>query len=117
MQGDIQWASMEITKSQAAAQPLHSKWDYGGRVSFYFNKAFDLVWNGLEGHVYTSIYQHPQWDIWISGHSLGGAMATLAAFFLVHSKFVGPDSVKLITFGQPRVGDKEFADAFDDEVL
>ncbi|RCN51599.1 triacylglycerol lipase [Ancylostoma caninum] len=95
-----------------------SKWDYGGRVSFYFDKTFSLVWKGIEDHVYNSINEHPKWDIWISGHSLGGALATLAASFLVQSKYIDdPNKVKLVTFGQPRVGDKEFAEAFDDQDL
>ncbi|EPB80277.1 triacylglycerol lipase [Ancylostoma ceylanicum] len=93
-----------------------SRWDYGGHISLYFHRAFHMIWQGLEGRVYTYIYEHPDWDIWIGGHSLGGALATLAAFFLVHSRLVQPDAVKLMTFGQPRVGDKAFADAFDDEV-
>ncbi|EYC21380.1 hypothetical protein Y032_0019g3787 [Ancylostoma ceylanicum] len=93
-----------------------SKWDYGGHISLYFNKTFHTIWQGLEHRVYMYIYEHPDWDIWIGGHSLGGALATLATFFLVHSKLVQPDAVKLMTFGQPRVGDKAFADAFDNEV-
>ncbi|RCN51594.1 triacylglycerol lipase [Ancylostoma caninum] len=50
----------------------------------------------------------------ISGHSVGGALATLAAAFLVQSGYIeDPKKVKLVTFGQPRVGDKEFAENFD----
>ncbi|KIH54336.1 triacylglycerol lipase [Ancylostoma duodenale] len=56
-------------------------------------------------------------DVTISGHSLGGALATLAASHLVKLKVLeNPDKVKLVTFGQPRVGNKEFADAVDEEV-
>ncbi|RCN51601.1 triacylglycerol lipase [Ancylostoma caninum] len=62
--------------------------------------------------------EHPDWDIWISGHSLGGALATLAASYLVKSRRVAEsNTVKLVTFGQPRVGDKEFANSFDEEVF
>ncbi|RCN51598.1 triacylglycerol lipase [Ancylostoma caninum] len=91
-----------------------SKWDYGGHVSHYFHRAFQLIWDGLEIGVYHYMRQHPDWDVWISGHSLGGALATLASFFLVHQKLVEPDKLKLITFGEPRIGDKEFAEAFND---
>ncbi|RCN51597.1 triacylglycerol lipase [Ancylostoma caninum] len=91
-----------------------SKWEYGGQVSYYFNKAFHEVWSGLEGHLYNYVNEHPDWDIWISGHSVGGALATLAAAFLVQSKYIeDPKKVKLVTFGQPMVGDKQFADNFD----
>ena len=45
----------------------------------------------------------------VTGHSLGGAMATLAAYDL--RKLFMP--IELINFGSPRVGNKEFAAAFN----
>jgi triacylglycerol lipase len=45
--------------------------------------------------------------VWVTGHSLGGALATLAA---VHLKYIGRLPVQgLYTYGQPRIGDREFA--------
>lgn len=48
----------------------------------------------------------------ITGHSLGGALATLTAFDLLNteSPYVVSD---LITFGSPRVGNMRFAEYFD----
>jgi hypothetical protein len=43
--------------------------------------------------------------VWFAGHSLGGALATLASFRR-------RDSAGLYTFGSPRVGDGGFRDAF-----
>lgn len=45
----------------------------------------------------------------IAGHSLGGALATLALFDL---KQRGYNVMRAYTFGQPRVGDRAFAGAF-----
>ncbi|MBA2868917.1 lipase family protein [Methanococcus maripaludis] len=44
--------------------------------------------------------------IYIMGHSLGGAQALLSAFLCSSLK----DFVNITTFGQPRVGDKAFAE-------
>jgi hypothetical protein len=47
--------------------------------------------------------------IWITGHSLGGALAELCA---AQALFVSKIPVQgVYTFGQPRVGTKDFADA------
>ena len=49
--------------------------------------------------------------IWITGHSLGGALAELCA---AQAMFVSEIPVQgVYTFGQPRVGDKDFADALN----
>ena len=52
--------------------------------------------------------EHPK-KVLVTGHSLGGAMATLAAVDLVNARY----TVDLITFGTPRVGNKEFAQYVD----
>lgn len=53
-------------------------------------------------------------QVWITGHSLGGALAVLLAATL---RAAGPPSrvpvTGLYTFGSPRVGDKRFAKQFD----
>ena len=51
---------------------------------------------------------HRDAPIFITGHSLGGALATLAAVD-VHQTY-GLNS--LITFGEPRVGNQQFSDFF-----
>ena len=43
----------------------------------------------------------------VTGYSLGGALATLAALEI--KQLLQPSSIKLYTFGQPRVGNDAFA--------
>ncbi len=50
-------------------------------------------------------------SLWITGHSLGGALAVLATAKLRFEK-AQPVS-GLYTYGQPRVGDFEFCSRFD----
>ncbi|MGH9430572.1 MAG: lipase family protein [Terriglobia bacterium] len=51
----------------------------------------------------------------ITGHSLGGALATLCVADLLRSKQLNPPPV-CYTFAAPRVGDKHFADVFKVEI-
>lgn len=51
--------------------------------------------------------------MWLTGHSLGGALASLTAVKLVLQNVTTSDKLKLITFGQPRVGEKNFSDFHD----
>ena len=73
-----------------------------GRVHRGFNTEVDDLWpriaEDLTGETRT---------IWFSGHSLGGAMATICAGRCFHDEAV-PDPEGLYTFGSPRVGDKRY---------
>lgn len=51
-------------------------------------------------------------DIYVTGHSLGGALATIAAMDIAEKdKLRTP--INLYTFASPRVGDNKFADKFN----
>ncbi|MEK3715921.1 lipase family protein [Paenibacillus sp. FSL R7-0333] len=52
----------------------------------------------------------PEKTLYVTGHSLGGALATLCALDVsANSAFTTP---RLYTYGSPRVGDPDFANAF-----
>ena len=51
---------------------------------------------------------YPSASILITGHSAGGAIATLAALEIIELY----SDTKVITFGSPRVGDAAFANYF-----
>lgn len=53
--------------------------------------------------------KYPSADFFITGHSQGGAKATLAALDLVGSNVFKKDEFIVYTFGSPRVGNYEFA--------
>lgn len=74
-----------------------------GRVHGGFYQAVEHLWPQLERAT-----AHPTGTaLWFTGHSLGGAMAMLAA-----ARTPGPVA-GLYTFGQPRVGDSSFAEALN----
>lgn len=56
--------------------------------------------------------RHPngqKFALWITGHSLGGALSTLYA---ARIKTLGYSIDGIYTYGSPRVGDKRFVDAY-----
>lgn len=80
----------------------------GGRVHEGFNTALNYVWKDI----WTYLYHHRAGrPLWITGHSLGAALATLATAKLRLEKDEPVNG--LYTFGQPRTGDREFAKRFD----
>ena len=54
---------------------------------------------------------HPEKEVHVVGHSLGGALATLASFDIASSL---KREVNTVTFGAPRVGTSDFRNAFDE---
>ena len=74
-------------------------WEQGGKVHRGFNEALDEVWPDLLPHI-KNLHRNGC-KIWMTGHSLGAAFATLAA-----SRFGNVQGV--YTFGSPRVGDGAF---------
>jgi hypothetical protein len=80
-----------------------SDWEGGGRVHRGFKSALDAVWEEMMPEIRR--LQNKGLAIWITGHSLGAALATLAADRL-------QDVQGVYTFGSPRVGDKGFKARF-----
>ncbi|KAM7261367.1 hypothetical protein ACFE04_008734 [Oxalis oulophora] len=59
-----------------------------------------------------------KWHVYITGHSLGGALATLLALELSSSKMAkcGAILVTMYNFGSPRVGNRRFAELYNEKV-
>lgn len=78
----------------------------GGKVHTGFKEGVDSVWTRVTDIL--KRLRHKKQAIWIAGHSLGGALATLAARRLpaAHKPF------EVATFGQPRVGNAGFGEGY-----
>lgn len=74
-------------------------WPQGGKVHRGFTKGLDEVWLDLLPHIRK--LHGKGCRIWVTGHSLGAALATL--FACRYGKVEG-----VYTFGSPRVGNKDF---------
>lgn len=85
---------------------VHRGFYRGARALLGFDRS-DRLWSAVG-----------QWGghskpVWLTGHSLGGALAVLSAMLLTE-RGVKPQGI--YTFGQPRVGGIQFARGFQDEL-
>jgi hypothetical protein len=100
-----------------------------GRIAAFIDKVdtvspiptyqrYGLVALGFR-QIYTSLREQiietlkacpPDSKVFVTGHSLGGALATLAIPDILHNtEFTQPENVVLYTFASPRCGNNEFA--------
>lgn len=77
--------------------------EQGGKVHSGFKIALNQVWNDLEKYLRTiRSKSSSKQNVWFTGHSLGAALAILAA-----DRY--GDVQGVYTYGSPRVGDNQFA--------
>ncbi len=87
------------------ANCIGSSWAGHGIVHRGFQSAWQSLSQDLESTLRELTDTKPRRSVWFTGHSLGGALATLAA-----SQW--PHAAGLCTFGSPAVGDEMFASHF-----
>jgi triacylglycerol lipase len=100
------------------ARATRGNWDHTiGQVHDGFYSALRKVWGVTlpQGEVLPKrLIDRGSKTIWITGHSLGGALAELCA---AQAMFVSRIPVQgVYTFGQPRVGNKDFAAAVNEKL-
>jgi triacylglycerol lipase len=80
-----------------------------GRVHEGFARAFSTLWPGIQedmANIQNQVQSKAQ-SLWITGHSLGGVLALMAAAACAFSDNRIPFN-GLYTFGQPRLGNPDF---------
>ena len=104
--------------------------DAGGNIAAGAKTAFDLVmasvyqaggaaWLegttllGALGQLVDAAPDGVTTTFYVSGHSLGGAIATTVSLFLRRQQWSKPVTFQVYTFAAPTAGDAHFADAFD----
>ena len=69
--------------------------------------------DGLAERLTTSLEQNPNETLYLTGHSLGGAVAVIAGIRLT-DRGVTKSRLKVITFGSPAVGSRALAKNYED---
>ena len=72
----------------------------------YVHRGFYNAYKSIEMDIYNAIDREK--PLWITGHSLGGGLATIGVVELAADMICG-----IYTFGSPRVGDKVFVENYD----
>lgn len=85
----------------------------GGEIQKYFSNANDQLYPCAKRSLTDLVNQYPAYNVIITGHSLGGAVASIAAAELVFDNVIDNEVTTLYTFGMPRPGNREYAISHD----
>lgn len=105
-----QWSDISADCSIDLVKPL----DGEGKVHVGFKSYVDKLWDEIYQSV-LSVRTNSQ-RVWVTGHSLGAAMATLIARRLLIDTSI-PTPSALFTYGSPRVGNSAYVSEFNDKLI
>jgi predicted lipase len=89
---------------------VKSKFPSGIKIHAGFEDGYSFIRSAIQSSLAKVVSRLPEYKIVFTGHSLGGAMAEIAAIdfhMLTGARY--DDRVSIYTFGQPRVGNPEWA--------
>lgn len=108
-----------VTDFELLSTPFDATLPQWGAVHSGFKGGKNVIWDKIKPKL-ASLKQSKK-KLFITGHSLGGALATIAAARIMalpeFRDSARPYLRGLYTFGSPRVGDGKFAEAFANEKL
>ena len=92
---------------------LSQKVNFEKETDIQVHKLFYIIFEEIKNDVFSKVIlddikKNKDYQIIFTGHSLGGAISTLASYYFAKYNLAENNPV-LITFGQPRVGDENFA--------
>eukprot|EP00026_Physarum_polycephalum_P005708 Phypoly_transcript_05743.p1 GENE.Phypoly_transcript_05743~~Phypoly_transcript_05743.p1 ORF type:complete len:631 (+),score=79.08 Phypoly_transcript_05743:2-1894(+) len=89
--------------------------NFGAQACGQVHQGFYGYYNQVRDSIFTALAQETGYfDLYVTGHSLGAALAMLAAFDIsVNFNNTRMQSITLVTFGQPKVGNSDFVNIFN----
>jgi hypothetical protein len=102
----------QFTKEFLHHNLVNQTWDPqpGALVNEYFVQATDLLWANMSRALGDLQDAYPGYEVWLTGHSMGGSMAMIMAFRMANLLERPP---VVYSFGQPRTGNAAFGRLVD----
>lgn len=85
----------------------------GGHLQWYFRNANNQLCPCVQSSLKDLVAKYPTYRVIVAGHSLGGAVASIASAQLVFNGITDKEKTTLYTFGMPRPGDRKYAKIHD----
>ena len=80
-----------------------------------FSLQEDFAGDNIKENIAKTLMDNPNFTLLITGHSLGGAAATLMAERLV-AMGIPKEQVPVVTFGAPAIGNRAFVEQYEDKI-
>ncbi|CAD6192420.1 unnamed protein product [Caenorhabditis auriculariae] len=79
----------------------------GGKVVSYYGRAYrDLLDYGIDNMFNATFQKYPHYSVVLTGHSMGGALASLFSFHI--AKFYAIKNLAVYPWSSPRFGDEDY---------
>jgi predicted lipase len=101
----------QIVENQETVYPYAGESKSGAKM----HRGFVSAYMSVRNPIHTCLKNQSATHVVVTGHSLGGALATLAAVDLQYN-FGNQAKIEIYTFGAPRVGNGGFRDSFNRRV-
>ncbi len=79
---------------------------------FYNQLCSNGVFGDIIDEVHKQLIAHPDYNIFVTGHSLGAALATLFGYMLSYKV---DDKITVVSFASPRVGNASWKKSFEEK--
>jgi len=102
-----------IEEALTSIEPVPFWPDPSLQLNAFFYGCEGLWYDDLKTEVQALIAANPTYQIYATGHSLGGAVATVTVMHLLYDSVLSAGNPIVYTFGEPRVGDFAFAQKYN----
>jgi len=102
-----------IQEALTSVVPVPCWFDTSLSLNAFFYSCEGLLYDSMKVEVQRLLANYQGYNLYVTGHSLGAAVASITIMHLVYDGVVNSSRPIIYTFGEPRVGDYKFAQKFN----